>query len=311
MANTSLPHSNGDWAALIQSTTSAEPIAQLLKQTTSSDLAEITSASISSLSAEQVASYIDHTLLALTATSAEIGKLCEEARQNLFRTVCVRVDKVKQSADLLLKSQKGGLPGIAAVVGFHEGTYTTHSKCQEARTAVEHGASELDMVLNYEHLKEGKYVEVYHDIKAVRDAADQALSASPAGLRMIGLKVILETSQLTPEQVIAGSVISIRAGADFVKTSTGFRGRGATIEDVQLMKAVCDVEEFQGPSRSNGKAKVKASGGVRTIDDFLKMIDAGAERIGASAGVKILDGLRGKMSGKGKDTPAPAGTDAY
>lgn len=140
---------------------------------------------------------------------------------------------------------------------------------REAKLAVEGGALELDMVLNYPFLQCGAYGSVFDDIEAVRNAAP-----SP-----VLLKCILETSQLNREQIVAGCVIAAAAGVDFVKTSTGFKGSGATVEDVALMYSVVQGKGVQ----------VKASGGVRNLRDCLEMIDAGADRIGASAGVKIMD----------------------
>lgn len=179
---------------------------------------------------------------------------------------------------------------VACVIGFHEGTYSTSDKVKsvnlrlqhlnqssqirslrkhrEASEAVEFGAAELDMVLNYAHLKDRRYAEVYTDISAVRNVAPHP----------IVLKVILETSQLSHHEIIAGCKIADAAGADYVKTSTGFNGPGATEHNVRLMKTV--VGE---------KVKVKASGGVKTVSDCVTMMEAGAERIGTSNGVLIVE----------------------
>lgn len=166
--------------------------------------------------------------------------------------------------------------GVACVVGFHEGMYETSEKEAEARQAVDHGATELDMVLKYPLLKDKQYVDVYQDILAVRKAA-------PAP---VGLKVILETSQLTRDEVIAGSVLSCLADADFIKTSTGFNGAGASVENVALM--------YQTAQAVGKGTKVKASGGVRSAEDCMNILKAGAERIGASSGVKIVQEMQGK-----------------
>ncbi|PWY82227.1 deoxyribose-phosphate aldolase [Aspergillus heteromorphus CBS 117.55] len=220
---------------------------------------------------------IDHTQLSLTATAQQIDTLCQEAITHQFATVCVRLSHVPQAVSLL---QAHPTVGVACVVGFHEGTHPTTSKTQEAKQAVELGASELDMVLNYPLLQEGKYTEVYTDVLAVRDAA-------PAPTV---LKVILETSQLTPEQVVAGSVLACTAGADYIKTSTGFNGPGASVENVAIMRAVANLV---------GKGtKVKASGGVRSREDCRRMLQVGAERIGSSSGVKIV-GDGGDVGGDG------------
>ncbi|KAI9376331.1 hypothetical protein BJX61DRAFT_421111 [Aspergillus egyptiacus] len=216
---------------------------------------------------------IDHTQLSLSATPSQIDELCAQASKYQFATVCVRLNHVQQAVNLLRDSPA---VGVACVVGFHEGMYETSAKEEEARTAVQLGASELDMVLKYPLLKSKEFVQVYEDILAVRNAA-------PAPT---GLKVILETSQLTREEIIAGSVISCLAGADYIKTSTGFNGPGATVENVALMFEV---------AKAVGKGtKVKASGGVRSAEDCVKMLRAGAERIGASSGVKIVQEVEGQ-----------------
>lgn len=231
-----------------------------------------------------VAQTIDHTQLAPDATPAQIDTLCEEARVHKFATVCVRLPYVSRAAHNLadIKDQVG----IACVVGFHEGTQPTSSKVDEATKAVADGATELDMVLNWPLLKAGKYNAVYSDIHAVRRAAPGPKTK---------LKVILETSQLTRDEIIAGSAISDMAGADFVKTSTGFNGAGASVENVQLMREVVDL-------LANG-CKVKASGGVRTAEDAVEMLKAGAERIGASAGVRIVKELTGNALRPNASTP--------
>lgn len=162
---------------------------------------------------------------------------------------------------------------MACVVGFHEGSkYATAEKVSEATAAVAAGAAELDMVINYENIKAKSFTAAFHDISAVRLAARAPTT----------LKVILETSQLSPEEIVAGCVVAHAAGADFVKTSTGFNGWGASLDDVRLMKSV--VKEG---------AKVKASGGVRSREDAIAMITAGAERIGTSGGVAIVQGAIG------------------
>ncbi|RAL06442.1 DUF171-domain-containing protein [Aspergillus ibericus CBS 121593] len=246
----STPETDAEWAALISS------IQQSLPTT-------FPSYDISS----EINRTIDHTQLALTATEQQIDDLCQEAIQHQFATVCVRLNHVSRAVQNL---QGHPAVGIACVVGFHEGTYTTTEKTTEAQEAVKLGATELDMVLNYPLLQEGKYVDVYMDVLEVRNAA-------PAP---VGLKVILETSQLTREQIVAGSVLACMAGADYIKTSTGFNGPGASVENVALMRATANLV---------GKGtKVKASGGVRSREDCRKMLEVGAERIGSSSGVKIM-----------------------
>lgn len=193
--------------------------------------------------------------------------------------------------------------GLASVIGFPSDdtppSFTTEQKIQEAKNAVANGASELDMVMDYEHLKQAAqssddkqssfYNAVYEDILAVRDAV----------LGITALKVIFETSQLTSEDVARASVICCLAGADFVKTSTGFREHGATVEVVQLMRTVCDVCQSEG--LISKRVRVKASGGIRTMEDVRKMVSVGAERIGASAGVAIMNGLDKKDSTTKRD----------
>lgn len=214
-----------------------------------------------------LASYIDHTLLKPTASQAEIKKLCQEALSYNFASVCVNPVHVPPAARLL----QGSSVKVCTVIGFPLGATTTLSKVFEARDAVAGGAEEIDMVLNVGSLLEGDYAKVYSDIKAVREAVP--------GL----LKVILETCYLSKEQIVRGCILSKLAGADFVKTSTGFGTGGATVEDVKLMREV--VGEDVG---------VKASGGIRDYETAMAMINAGASRIGASAGIAIVEGLRGE-----------------
>jgi len=211
-----------------------------------------------------VARYVDHTMLKPNATQEEIAKLCEEARAFCFASVCINPSYVALSAQLL----RGSGVKICTVVGFPLGSTTPTVKAIEARDAIANGADEIDMVINVGALKSGNDVVVYDDIKAVRDAT-----------RGHVLKVILETSFLTSEEKVRACAMSKKAGADFVKTSTGFGGGGATAEDVALMRAVV------GPDMG-----VKASGGVRNQEDALKMLAAGADRIGASASVAIVTG---------------------
>ena len=205
-------------------------------------------------------SYIDHTLLKPTATKADILQLCNEAKQYHFASVCVNPCWVKLCAEVLKDS---GVK-VCTVIGFPLGANTSEIKAQEAALAIKEGASEVDMVINIGALKEGNTDYVYQDILAVRKASEGKT-----------LKVIIETSYLTDEEKKTVCKLCAKAGADFVKTSTGFSNAGATAEDVKLMKEASGI-------------KVKASGGVRTKEDALKMIEAGASRLGASAGVKIV-----------------------
>ncbi len=209
---------------------------------------------------------IDHTLLRPDATRDEIAQLCYEARKHGFASVCVNPSHVKLCADLL----KGGDVLTCTVVGFPLGATSTEAKTFEAQKAVRDGAKEVDMVINVGALKSRDYELVEHDIASVATAVH-------AGGAI--LKVIIEAALLTDGEKVAASQLAKVAGADFVKTSTGFGPGGATAEDVALMRRVV------GP-----KIGVKASGGIRTRADVQKMVEAGASRIGASASVKIVEG---------------------
>lgn len=211
-----------------------------------------------------LASRIDHTLLKPDATRADLVKLCQEARQYGFASVCVNTTWVPLCVELL----RGSRVMTICVVGFPLGAATSRAKAAETREAIANGAAEIDMVINIGLLKSGDHDAVFDDIRAVVEAAQ----GRP-------VKVILETHLLTREQKIAACTLAKAAGAAFVKTSTGFSGGGATAEDIQLMRAVV------GPDMG-----VKASGGVRTAEDAKRMIAAGADRIGASASVAIVTG---------------------
>lgn len=211
-----------------------------------------------------LAKYIDHTLLKPQAAKQDIQTLCQEARQYGFFSVCVNPYWVSFCKEQL----KGSDVKVCTVIGFPLGANTTEIKVLEAKDALKNGADELDMVVNLGAVKSGDWGLVLSDIQAVRNAAEN-----------FTLKVIIETSVLTEEEKVKLCQLCTQAGADFVKTSTGFTGGGATEEDVKLMRA------HVAPTM-----QVKASGGVRTREDFDKMVAAGATRIGASAGVKIIEG---------------------
>ena len=207
--------------------------------------------------------YIDHTLLKPEATKEQITKLCEEARQYDFASVCVNTCYVPLAKQLLAGSDVK----VCCVVGFPLGAMDTVSKAFEAKTAVENGAQEVDMVINIGALKDKDYDYVTKDIAAVVEASKPAI-----------VKVIIEACLLTDEEKVEACKCSMNAKAEFVKTSTGFSTHGATPEDVALMKkTVGDV------------CKVKAAGGVRSYEDALKMIEAGADRLGCSAGIKVME----------------------
>ncbi|MBU0904393.1 MAG: deoxyribose-phosphate aldolase [Planococcaceae bacterium] len=215
---------------------------------------------------KNIASMIDHTLLKQDATKQQIEKLCAEAKEYVFASVCVNPTWVKTSAELLT-----GTPvKVCTVIGFPLGASTPETKAFETKDAIQNGAGEIDMVLNVGALKSEDLALVKRDIEAVVEAAK--------GKAIV--KVILETCLLTKEEIKVASQLSKDAGADFVKTSTGFSTGGATVEDVKLMR------EVVGPDLG-----VKASGAVRSLEDVEKMIEAGATRIGASSGVQIVQGL--------------------
>lgn len=212
---------------------------------------------------------IDHTLLKADATPAQITKLCEEAIKYDFMSVCVNPGYVPLCNMLLSDSDVR----ICTVVGFPLGATSGESKVLEATIAVEEGADEVDMVINVGKLKAGLDLEVFNEIENIRIAV---------GPDVI-LKVIIETSLLTDEEKVRACDLSRRAGADFVKTSTGFSTGGATAEDVALMRKTV------GPEMG-----VKASGGVRTMADLDKMVKAGATRIGTSNGTAFMEGKTGQ-----------------
>ena len=212
----------------------------------------------------ELARLIDHTLLKPEATRGEIAALCEEARAYRFASVCVNTTWVPLCKALLA----GTDVLVCAVVGFPLGAMSPPAKAYEAREAVQQGAQEIDMVINLGALRSQDEQTVFEDIRGVVEAA------APAAV-----KVILETSALDTAQKVIGCTLAKLAGAAFVKTSTGFAKAGATVEDVALMRRVV------GPALG-----VKASGGVRTADDVVKMVQAGATRIGASASVAIVSG---------------------
>ncbi len=218
------------------------------------------------------ASLIDHTLLKPEASESDIKKLCEEAVQFGFASVCVNPGWVKKAAEFLKGS---GVP-VCTVIGFPLGATLSDVKAYEARRSIFNGAREVDMVINIGALKSGDVCAVEDDIRAVVEAAHE-----------IGVlcKVIIETALLTDEEKVRACLASKNAGADFVKTSTGFSKGGATVEDIALMR------------RTVGSALgVKASGGVKGIDDARAMFAAGATRIGASVGVKIAQEASGVKS---------------
>lgn len=212
------------------------------------------------------ASMIDHTLLKAEATKEQIEKLCAEAKEFGFASVCVNPTWVKYCSELLQDSNVL----VCTVIGFPLGANTTAVKVFEAKDAIANGAQEVDMVINIGALKDQNFELVQADIAAVVEAAKGSAI----------VKVIIETCLLTEEEKVKACELSVAAGADFVKTSTGFSTDGATAEDIALMRKTV------GPELG-----VKASGGVRSLEDMQKMVEAGATRIGASSGVAIMKGL--------------------
>ncbi|WP_372653718.1 deoxyribose-phosphate aldolase [Halobacteriovorax sp.] len=211
--------------------------------------------------------YIDHTLLKPNATKQQILELCQEAKQYKFATVCLNPTWVKLAADEL----KGTETGVCTVIGFPLGANTSEIKALEAAAAIKDGATEIDMVINIGALIDNNLTLVEEDIRAVVQASGDTL-----------VKVIFETCLLTNEQIQKACELSEKAGAKFVKTSTGFSESGATLEHIKLM---------QDSTSSN--VLVKASGGIRDIEAAKKMIEAGASRLGTSSGVKIMNGEKG------------------
>lgn len=210
--------------------------------------------------------YIDHTLLKANATSEQITKLCNEAKEYDFASVCVNTCYVPLCKDLLKDTDVK----VCCVVGFPLGAMDTVSKAFEAKQAVLNGAGEVDMVINIGALKERNLEYLTNDIKEVVEASKPAIA-----------KVIIETCLLTDEEKVLACEASLKAGAAFVKTSTGFSTAGATVEDVALMRKTVGDKCF-----------VKAAGGIRTYEDAMKMIEAGADRLGCSAGIAIMEGVK-------------------
>ena len=223
-------------------------------------------------SARDWASLIDHTLLKPEAAAADIRKLCEEAAQFGFASVCVNPFWVKTCAKILKNS---GVP-VCTVIGFPLGANATDTKVYETRRAIFDGAREVDMVVNVGALKSGDDCSVERDIHHVVEAAHEAETVC---------KVIIETALLTDEEKVRACLAAKAAGADFVKTSTGFAKGGATVEDIALMRSVVGAD-----------LGVKASGGVKSLEDARALVEAGATRIGASVGVKIAQEASGIKS---------------
>ncbi len=210
----------------------------------------------------EIAAMIDHTLLKANATDDQIVKLCGEAKENRFASVCVNPCHVARAAELL----KGSGIAVCTVIGFPLGAGTTETKVFETKDAIAKGANEVDMVIDVGALKSGRYDDVRGQIREVVTTANGTL-----------VKVIIETCYLTDEEKVIACKASAEAGADYVKTSTGFGGGGATVEDVALMKKSIPAS-----------MKVKASGGIHTYAQAVALVEVGASRLGASAGITIV-----------------------
>ncbi|GMQ63704.1 deoxyribose-phosphate aldolase [Vallitalea maricola] len=207
--------------------------------------------------------YIDHTILKPDACEEDVKRICDEAKKYNFASVCINPSYVKYVAESLKETDVM----TCTVIGFPLGATPKEVKAFETVNAIENGADEVDMVINIGYLKSKKYKEVEEDIEAVVNAAKGKAH----------VKVIIETCLLTDDEKVKACELSVKAGADFVKTSTGFSTGGATLEDVRLMKETV-----------GDKAKVKASGGVRDYETAVAMIEAGADRIGTSSGVAFV-----------------------
>jgi deoxyribose-phosphate aldolase len=211
-----------------------------------------------------LAPFIDHTLLKPEATESDIIRICNEAREHKFKAVCVNPIFVAKTREIL----SGSKVLTASVIGFPLGASLSKLKALESEAAVRDGATEIDMVIRIDLVKQARWKEAEADVHAVVEAVPKAI-----------VKVILETGLLTPDEIVAACKLSEAAGAHFVKTATGFLGRGATIEDIRLMR--------QSVSKH---IEIKASGGVKNFEQARAMIDAGATRIGTSSGVALVMG---------------------
>ncbi|MHA6280277.1 deoxyribose-phosphate aldolase [Salinimicrobium sp. CAU 1759] len=214
----------------------------------------------------EINKYIDHTILKATATEDDIIELCKEAKEYSFFSVCVNSGYVSLAKEQL----KGSEVKICTVVGFPLGAMSTEAKIFETEQAIRDGAEEVDMVINVGELRSKNFKKVEEEIAAIKKVVGERI-----------LKVILETCYLTPQEIILASELAVKAKADYVKTSTGFGIDGARMENIELMKKAVE-----------GKAKLKASGGVKNLDTALSFIEAGVERIGTSSGVSIVKELK-------------------
>lgn len=214
--------------------------------------------------------YIDHTLLKSTASKNEIINLCDEAITYQFFSVCVNSCNVSLAKQILAKTQVK----VCSVVGFPLGAMSTEAKVHEAKIALNDGADEIDMVMNIGSLKSQDFEHVWKDVQAVKRIMPNNI-----------LKVILETCYLEEDEILKASELAIKGGADFIKTSTGFGSRGASLEDIKLMKSV-----------AKDATKIKASGGIKDAKTAIKYINLGVQRLGTSSGIAILEGRISKSN---------------
>lgn len=226
--------------------------------------------------------YFDHTILKADATSEDVNRIVREAIQYNFASVCVNSGRTKQVSSMLINTDID----VCTVIGFPLGATSTMAKKMETLTAIEDGATEIDMVINVGAVKDGDWDLVIEDIAEVKEICRNNTTGQEAIL-----KVIIETCLLTDEEKVMACEAAVEAGADFVKTSTGFSNGGATVEDVALMRKTVDAKTT-ALEKETGKTwprvKVKASGGIRDYETAKAMIDAGADRLGTSATIAIV-----------------------
>jgi deoxyribose-phosphate aldolase len=256
---------------------SADDVARIAERVKQLLAGRVEAAAPAPIAPADVAKLIDHTLLKPEATRSDIDKLCDEARRYSFASVCVNPTYVRQAREAL----RGTSVKVCCVVGFPLGAQPPEIKALEARRAIREGAQEIDMVINIGALKGKDDALVLKDIRGVVEACKEGRALS---------KVILETALLSDEEKVRGCELSMKAAADYVKTSTGFSTRGATVEDVALMRRTVAPR----------KLGVKAAGGIRSYADVVKMVQAGATRVGASSSVKIMEEALGGPGGAGE-----------
>lgn len=218
---------------------------------------------------KEILAMVDHTLLKADATKEDIKRICEEAMENETASICINPGFIEYAVGIM-----GDKIPVCTVIGFPLGAMTTAAKVFEAKDAIEKGAQEVDMVINISKAKDADWEYITEEIRQIKEACGEKV-----------LKVIIETCLLTDEEKIALCKCVTDAGADFIKTSTGFSTAGATFHDVELFAKYCE-----------GKCKIKAAGGIRTRDDMEKFIALGAERLGTSSAIKILNGDAGKVT---------------